>query len=109
MACFFALSEMAASLRVEAVVYVLHMLTERLQLLLTREHRARLDAEAKRSGKPIGELVRNAIDAQYGGVRREDRLRAVAEMREAAKGSGGEPPSPERLNQMIEEEHSQRP
>jgi len=83
------------------------MLSSRLQILLTPEHRARLDAEAKRTGKPIGELVRDAIDARYEGVTREARLAAVAEMREVAKRSRSDAPSPEELNRMIDEEHSQ--
>lgn len=84
------------------------MLTERLQLLLTPEQRARLGAEAKRTGKPIGELVRNAIDVRYGAVRPEERMRAVAEMRAAAgrHSNRGEAPSPAELNRLIAEEHS---
>lgn len=40
-------------------------LTNRLQLLLDDERLARLEREAARSGAPIAELVRRAIDRTY--------------------------------------------
>jgi len=61
------------------------MLKERLQILVDREQRNRLNQEARRRGISVGAVVRNAIDAQLGGISREDRLRAVEEMRAAPR------------------------
>ena len=54
------------------------MLNERLQILVTREQRRRLEEEARRTESSVGALVREAIDARYGSAAVEERLRAVA-------------------------------
>lgn len=53
------------------------MLTERLQILVDREQRRRLEEEARRKGVSVGALVREAIDARMGVGAVDERLRAV--------------------------------
>jgi predicted DNA-binding protein len=79
----------------------MRMLNERLQVLLTSEQRQRLEAEARRRGSSVGSLVRQAIDAHFGSVSREDRLRAVEEIR--SMGTGRFLP-PEELDEIVESE-----
>jgi hypothetical protein len=43
----------------------MHMLTRRLQILVDNARYERLAQESKRSGAPIGELVRRAIDHEF--------------------------------------------
>jgi len=62
------------------------MLKERLQLLISAEQRKRLEDEARRTGRSVGALVREAIDARFGAVTREDRLQAVEEIRSMESG-----------------------
>jgi predicted DNA-binding protein len=57
------------------------MLTERLQILISPEQRRRLEAEAQRRGSSVATVVREAIDEQVGKVTKEDRLRAIAEIK----------------------------
>ena len=57
------------------------MLTERLQILISPEQRRRLEAEAKRRGSSVATVVREAIDERVGKVTREDRLRAIEEIK----------------------------
>lgn len=66
---------------VQRNVYDMCMLSERFQLLISKEQRRRLDAEAKRRGKTVGALIREAIDTRLGNSLENQRLRAVAEMR----------------------------
>jgi hypothetical protein len=56
------------------------MLSERLQILVTADQRRRLQREARRRGTSVGSVVRDAVDAQLGGVTPEDRRRAVDEI-----------------------------
>jgi hypothetical protein len=56
----------------------MHMLTERLQILIGREQRQRLEEEARRAGISMGALVRQAIDARVGVTAVDERVRAVA-------------------------------
>lgn len=58
----------------------MHMFSERVQILLSREQRQRLATEAKRRGTSVGSLVREAIDARFRGFTREERIRAVEEI-----------------------------
>src|SRR2546427_1227685 len=57
------------------------MLTERLQVLLSRAQRIRLEAEAKRRRTSGGALVREAVDARLHSVPLEKRRRAIAEIK----------------------------
>lgn len=56
------------------------MAKERLQLLIEPRQRVALDRESTRTGRPIGELVRDAIDARYD-ADRERRMAAFEEMK----------------------------
>ena len=57
----------------------------RTQILLEDEQYERLRAESARTGKSIGELVRTAVDKQYGTERDEDyRRRLRKALRESA-------------------------
>ncbi|MGH2500384.1 MAG: hypothetical protein ACRDF0_09905 [Candidatus Limnocylindria bacterium] len=83
------------------VVYALLMLKERLQVLVRRDQRRRLEAEARRRRMSVGALVRDAIDASLGGIPEEERIRAVAEIR-ALRGGRFLPPS--ELERIVGEE-----
>jgi hypothetical protein len=82
-------------------MYALHMLNERLQILITKEQRRRLEAEARRRGTSVASVIRDAIDSQLGVVTREQRLRAVDEI---AAMSGGRFLPPDELNAIVDEE-----
>jgi hypothetical protein len=84
-------------------VYALHMLKERLQILVTAEQRRMLEEEAAAREMSVGALVRAAIDERYGGVSREDRIRAVEEIGRMR----AEHVEPEELARMIDEEREQ--
>ncbi len=60
------------------------MLSERLQVLVTPEQRKRLESEAKRRGRSVGGLIRDAVDARFGAVSPEDRLEALAGIEKTA-------------------------
>ena len=79
----------------------MHMLKERLQIMVDRDQRRALDAEAKRRGVSVGSVVREAIDARLGGVERQRRIRAVEEMGSAATGRA---PSQELIDRILDEE-----
>jgi hypothetical protein len=53
------------------------MLDQRLQILVTREQRRRLEEEARRTGASVGALIREAVDERYGGVTRDERIAAA--------------------------------
>jgi predicted DNA-binding protein len=76
------------------------MLRERLQILVSPEQRRRLESEAKRRGTSVGSLVREAVDAHFGQVSPEDRLRAL----EGIRSSHGRHLDPDELNRIVEEE-----
>jgi hypothetical protein len=78
----------------------MHMLSERLQILVSKEQRRRLVAEAEHRGASVGSLVREAIDARFGVVTEDERIRAVAEIG-AMQGTFVEP---DKLEQLIDEE-----
>lgn len=56
------------------------MFSERLQILVTQDQRLRLETEARERGASVGGLVREAIDARFVGVSREERIRAAEEI-----------------------------
>ncbi|MDO8213773.1 hypothetical protein [Conexibacter sp. CPCC 206217] len=84
-------------------VYALHMLNERLQILVTSEQRRRLEREAQRRGVSVGSLIREAVDAHFGGVTVEDRRQALTVIA-AMRGSFA---TPEELNRMVEDERDE--
>jgi hypothetical protein len=77
------------------------MLTERLQVLLSRAQRNRLEAEAKRRRTSVGALIREAVDARLHSVPLEKRRRAIAEIKAM---SGGRFLTPQRLERIVDEE-----
>lgn len=72
------------------------MLSSRLQVLIDPERRRLLDAEARRRGTSVASLVREAVDARFGGVAKADRLRAVDDLRKM-RGRFVEPGELERI------------
>lgn len=69
------------SARVELrLMYVLPMINERLQILVTVEQRRRLTAEAQRRRSSVASRIREAIDERFGPVERGDRIRAAEEI-----------------------------
>lgn len=79
------------------------MLKERLQIMVDREQRRGLDAEANRLGISVGALVRDAIDERLGGSERQRRRAAVAEMSRVAAGAS---PSQEEIDAILDEERA---
>lgn len=77
------------------------MLKQRLQLLVTREQRRRLEAEARRRRTSVGAVIREAIDERLGGAAPEQRVRAVAEIRAM---TGGRYLPPEALDRVVDDE-----
>lgn len=77
------------------------MLKERLQIMVDREQRRGLDAEARRLGISVGALVREAIDERLGGSDRRRRREAVAEMSRVAAGRS---PSQAEIDAILAEE-----
>ena len=83
-------------------MYVMSMLTKRLQVLVTPQQQRRLAAEAQRRGASVGELVREAIDSVVGGISTEARQLAVEEI---ARMEPGRFVGPNELDRLIESEH----
>lgn len=77
------------------------MLKHRLQILVDPDQRRQLEAEARRRGISVGAVVREAIDARLGGTSREDKQRAIAEMR--AVRPRDRALEPEELNRLLDE------
>ncbi len=59
----------------------MHMLSERLQILLSPEQKQRLESEARSRGISVGGLVREAIEGALGGPSPEVRARALERTR----------------------------
>lgn len=58
-------------------VYAMRMFTERLQILISKEQRRRLEQEAKRRETSVASVIREAVDDRLGGIARDDRLAAA--------------------------------
>jgi hypothetical protein len=82
------------------------MFTERLQVLMSKEQRRRLEAEAKRRRSSVGALIREAIDTRGAGANREERSRAIAEIKGMR---GGRFLPPKELERVIDEEREGLP
>lgn len=81
-------------------VYALRMYTERLQILISKEQRRRLEQEAKRRGASVASVIRDAVDDRLGDITRDDRIAAaewIATMEPLPE------ISPEELERMIAE------
>ena len=82
----------------------MHMFSERLQVLMSRAQRRRLEAEARRRRTSVGAVIREAIDAKLEGSSPEQRVRAVEEIRAM---SGGRFLPAEALDRIVEEERDE--
>ncbi len=78
------------------------MFSERLQILVSPEQRRRLEAESRRRGTSVSGLVREAVDQHLGTVAREERIRAVDEIRAMR----GRFLPPQELERLVEEERT---
>jgi hypothetical protein len=79
------------------------MLDQRLQILVTSDQRRRLEHEARRRGTSVGRVVRDAVDAQLGGVTQEERRAALEEIRAMR----GRYLPPEEINRIVAEEREE--
>jgi ribosome maturation protein Sdo1 len=77
------------------------MYSERIQLLISKEQRRRLEQEAKRRGTSVASVVRDAVDAQLGAPTRQQRLEALERIRSR---HGAPFLTPEELNDLVAEE-----
>ena len=82
------------------------MFTERLQVLMSKEQRRRLEAEAKRRHSSVGALIREAIDGRGAGANQETRSRAIAEIKNMR---GGRFLPPAALERLIDQERERLP
>lgn len=80
----------------------MHMLNRRLQVLVDDARFERLAEESKRSGAPVGELVRRAIDHEFPAVGHQvERERAGQELL-AMPSPPGQHPEPDWEDQKRE-------
>lgn len=80
------------------------MLNRRLQVLVDDERFALLSRESARSGTPVGELVRRAIDHEYVRPANETaRERAGRALLAMAPPSGPEPDWEDQKREMLDE------
>ena len=82
----------------------MHMHSERIQILITREQRRKLESEAARRGASVASLVREAVDARFETVDRAARLRAIGEIRTMG---GGRFLNPDELNRVFSSERDE--
>jgi hypothetical protein len=57
------------------------MLKERMQILISSDQRRRLEQEAQRRGTSVASVIRDAVDAQLGGVSGGERRGALDDIR----------------------------
>lgn len=78
------------------------MFTERLQILVSKEQRQRLEREAKRRGTSVASVIRDAVDAELGVDPRKEKIAAVEAIRQLPR----VPFLPvEELNRIYDEGH----
>ena len=80
------------------------MFTERLQVLLSRAQRRRLELESRRRRVSVGALIREAVDARANRVPLDQRRRAVAEIKAM---SAGRFLATETLERIIDQEREE--
>jgi hypothetical protein len=85
-------------------VYALHMLKERLQILVSTDQRRRLEHEAQRRGTSVASVIRDAVDAQLGEITVEDRRSALDEI----LAMRGHAVSPDELDRIAEGERDEQ-
>lgn len=85
-----------------ADVYAMRMYSERLQILVSKEQRQRLEREAKRRGASVASVIRDAVEVELGGSSREKRLAAVEAIRQMPSVPA---PPPDELERLIAESH----
>lgn len=78
----------------------MRMLSERLQILVTPEQRRRLEREAERRNESVGSLIREAVDATFGGASETDRQEAL----DAIRTMRGSYAAADEINRIVEEE-----
>jgi len=80
------------------------MFSERLQILVSKEQRRRLEEAARLRNASVASVIRDAVDAELGRGSRQDRLGAIA----AITAMRGAPfLSPQELERAIEESHGE--
>lgn len=87
-----------------AHVYLMHMYSERLQILVSKDQRRRLEQEAKRRKSSVASVIRDAVDAELGEVGRGQRLQAV---RAIAAMKAGPHLEPDEMRRLIDDAHSE--
>lgn len=81
----------------------MRMYTERLQILVSKEQRRRLEREAKRRKSSVASVIRDAVEAKLSGTSQQDRLQAVEAI---AQLRGAPYLSPEELQREIDRAHA---
>ncbi len=77
------------------------MYSERIQLLVSKNQRRRLEQEAKRRGTSVASVIRDAVDAQIAGPTPEERHAALERIRSMHSDVFL---TPEELNDLVAEE-----
>lgn len=80
------------------------MLTERLQVLVSRAQRRRLELEARSRRVSVGALIREAVDARAHKVPLDERRRAIAEIKAMSAGTFL---APETLERIVDDEREE--
>lgn len=83
------------------------MFSERVQVLMTKAQRRRLEEEARQRGSSVGALIREAIDTREGRAPLADRLRAVAEIKAMTVRAGGKSLSVEDIERLVDDEREE--
>ncbi|HET7701332.1 MAG TPA: hypothetical protein VFM06_10755 [Candidatus Limnocylindria bacterium] len=83
------------------------MFSERIQVLMTKAQRRRLETEARQRGTSVGALIREAIDTREGRAPLADRLRAVGEIKAITARAGGKSLSVEDIERLVDEEREE--
>ena len=76
----------------------MRMLDQRLQVLVTREQRRRLEEEARRTGSSVGAVIREAVERRYGEISRGRRIAAAAKI----AGLSGRPISLDEMEAVLD-------
>lgn len=80
------------------------MLNQRMQILVSADQRRRLEQEAQRRETSVASVIRDAVDAQLGGVTADDRRAALGEI----LAMGGRALPPDELDRIVEDERDEQ-